>query len=121
MKGRIFTPEFKLSVVRAGLSGEKSVVQLCREHNLSDSCIHNWEKLYREKGEAAFTTPTIARNGPATASLSEEEQELLTLRNKVAELERFIGQQAVEISILKKYRRYFPQCRRTLRNNCPAL
>ena len=84
------------------LSGEKSVVQLCREHTISDSCIHNWKKLYREKGEVAFTAPTIARSGSATASLSEEEHELLALRNKVAELERFIGQQAVEISILKK-------------------
>jgi transposase-like protein len=102
MKGRIFTPEFKLSVVRAVLSGEKSVVQLCREHNLSDRCIHNWKKLYRQKGEAAFTAPTIARSGSATVPLSEEEQELAALRNKVAELERFIGQQAVEISILKK-------------------
>ena len=54
MKGRIFTPEFKLGMVRAVLSGEKSVVQLCREHSISDSCIHNWKKLYREKGEAAF-------------------------------------------------------------------
>lgn len=100
MKGRIFTPEFKLSIVQQVLSGEKSIVQLCRQHSLSDSCIHNWKKLYREKGEAAFTTPTTARgSGPA---LSTEEAELRELRQRVAELERFIGQQAVELSILKK-------------------
>jgi transposase len=102
MKGRVFTPEFKLGVVRAALCGEKSVVQLCREYSISDSCIHNWKKLYREKGEAAFTAPTIARSGSAVAALSAEEQELVALRNKIAELERFIGQQAVELSILKK-------------------
>jgi hypothetical protein len=33
-----------------------------------------------------------------TIYFSKDEQELLNLRNKVAELERFIGQQAVEIS-----------------------
>ena len=96
MKNRIFTPKFKLKIVRTVLAEEKTVVQLCREHNLSDSLIHNWKKLYREKGEAAFTTSTHSRTGPASA----QEQELLALRNKVAELERLIGQQTVELSIL---------------------
>lgn len=100
MKNRVFTPEFKLSIVKALNSGEKSVVQLCREHNLSDSLIHNWKKLYREKGEAAFITPTHSRG--TSSPLSAEQEELQALRNKVAELERLIGQQTVEITILKK-------------------
>ncbi len=29
MKNRVFTPEFKLSIVKAVTSGEKTVVQLC--------------------------------------------------------------------------------------------
>ena len=98
MKGRTFTPDFKLSIVRSVLSGEKTVIQLCREHNLSDSLIHNWKKLYREKGEAAFTAATHSRTAPATA----EEEELRVLRNRVIELERLAGQQALDISILKK-------------------
>ncbi len=98
MKGRVFTPEFKLSMVQQVLSGEKSIPQLCREYCLSDSCIHNWKKLYREKGEAAFSAPTTARS--AGTALSADEQELLELRNRVAQLERFIGQQAVELDIL---------------------
>jgi transposase-like protein len=92
-KGRVFTPERELSIVQQPLSGEKAVVRLCRQYNLSGSCIHNWKKLYREKGEAAFTAPTLARN--STTALTQQEQELLELRNRVAELERFIGQQAV--------------------------
>jgi transposase len=98
MKGRIFTPEFKQQIVRQVISGEKAVVQLCREHNLSDSLIHNWKKLYREKGEAAFTT-SAARGA---TSETPEIQELRELRNRIADLERFIGQQSVELSILKK-------------------
>jgi transposase len=60
--------------------------------------MHTWKKLYREKGEAAFKAPTHshARSEP----LSAEEQELLALRNKVAELERYCGQMALENSIL---------------------
>jgi transposase len=98
MKGRIFTAEFKLKVVRQVLAGEKTVVQLCREHNLSDSLIHNWKKLYREKGEAAFTTSTAR----TVTSETPEAKELRELRNRGAFLERFIGQQSVELSILKK-------------------
>jgi transposase-like protein len=69
------------------LKGEKTVMQLCREHSLSDSLIHNWKKFYREKGAAAFTVATHARTTPA----SSQERELLALQNKVAELERLIG------------------------------
>src|SRR5689334_10723673 len=103
MKNRVFTPQFKLDIVKASLSGEKSIVQLCREYKLSDSLIHNWRKLYlyRDKGEAAFTAPTYSR----TASASNEHQEVRNLKNKVAELERFIGQQAVELSVFKKSRK----------------
>jgi transposase-like protein len=100
MKGRVFTPEFKLSIVQQVLSGEKSIPQLCREYSLSDSCIHNWKKLYREKGDAAFTAPTTARG--SKPDLSAQAQELLELRNRVAQLERFIGKPAVELDILKK-------------------
>ena len=95
MKGRTCTAEFKLQIVTAALSGEQTVAQLCREHNLSDSVIHTWKKRYREQGEAAFTVSRASTESP-------EEQELHLLRNRVAELERFIGRQAVDIEILKK-------------------
>jgi len=71
---------------------------LCREHNLSDSLSHNWKKLYREKGEAAFTAPTHSRT--STIPTSAEDHALQALRNKVAELERLLGQQTVELTIL---------------------
>ncbi|HEX2910694.1 MAG TPA: transposase [Chloroflexia bacterium] len=98
MKGRIFTPEFKLNAVKTVLSGEKKVVELCRELCVSDNTIHNWKKLYLEKGEEAFTSSySTARQ--AKSELNPEEEEIRALRQKVAELERFIGQQAVDLSI----------------------
>lgn len=101
MKGRIFTPEFKLKAVKAVLSGEKRVVELCRELSVSDNTIHNWKKLYLEKGETAFTQSVSTAREPKEP-VSPEEQELRVLRQRVAELERFIGQQAVDLAILKK-------------------
>jgi transposase-like protein len=95
MKGRFFTPEFKLNAVKAVLNGEKRVVQLCRELSVSDNTIHNWKKLYLQKGGTAFTQ-TVSTAREPKPPLSAEVQELKALRQKVAELERFIGQQAVD-------------------------
>jgi transposase len=81
MKGRVFTPEFKQNVVKGLLSGEKRVVQLCRELSVSTNIIHNWKKVYLEKGEAAFTQSFSTAREPKP-QLSAEEQELLALRQK---------------------------------------
>ena len=78
MKGRTFTAEFKLAIVQAAMSGEKTIAQLCREHTLSDSVIHSWKKRYRDQGEAAFTTTPAATESSA-------DQELVRVRNRVAE------------------------------------
>ena len=77
------------------------MVELCRELAVSDNTIHNWKKLYLEKGEAAFTQSVGSAKAPKS-QISAEQQELVTLHHKVAELERFIGQQAVELMLLKK-------------------
>ncbi len=83
------------------------MAQLCREHNISDSLIHTWKKHYREKGETAFKAVTQVHS--PREPLSAEQQELLALRNKVAELKRFCGQMALENSILKKARELLKQ------------
>lgn len=54
------------------------------------------------KGEAAFTAPTHSRASAAPASQEAQELQALRNSNKVAELERLIGQQTVELSSLKK-------------------
>ena len=37
-KRRTFTPEFKAKVVLEALRGESSRAELCRRHNLSETC-----------------------------------------------------------------------------------
>ncbi len=88
MPGRTFSREFKLEVCQQVASGEKRPAQVCREHNLAQSLLQRWRKQYEEYGEAAFMP------GPKT--------ELEALERKVAELERFCGQLALENSVLKK-------------------
>ncbi len=88
MPGRVHTREFKLSVCRQVASGEKRPAQVCREHTLAEGLLLRWRKEYIVRGEAAF--------GPSVTG----EQEAVA--QKVAELERFCGQLALENAVLKK-------------------
>ena len=89
MRGRTFTREFKLEVVRAVASGEKRPAQVCREHQLAETVLLRWRREYEERGEAAFTPKEAIANQPSAEA-------------RVAELERFCGQLAVENAALKK-------------------
>jgi transposase-like protein len=88
MPGRTYSREFKLEIVRQIESGEKRIAQICREHQIADSLIQRWRKQYRQQGEEAFTPGA--------------RMEVDALERKVAELERFCGQLALENAVLKK-------------------
>ncbi len=88
MPGRTFSREFKLEVVRQLASGARRPAQVCREYQLAESVLNRWRKEYAARGEAAFTPKESA----------EED----ALERKIAELERFCGQLALENAILKK-------------------
>lgn len=88
MPGRTFRREFKLDIVRQLASGAKRPAQVCREYNLAESVLSRWRKEYAARGEAAFTPKEPTQDG--------------NLERKIAELERFCGQLALENAILKK-------------------
>lgn len=92
MPGRTFTREFKLEIVRQLANGTKRPAQVCREHQLSDSLLARWRHEYAERGEAAFT-PRTGAGADASAT---------SLEMRIAELERFCGQLALESAALKK-------------------
>lgn len=89
MPGRSFTREFKLEIVRQLAQGAKRPAQVCREHGLADSVLSRWRKEYAERGEAAFA-PRMPLSETNTAEA------------RIAELERFCGQLALENAVLKK-------------------
>ena len=88
MRGRVHTREFKLMVVRQIAQGERRPAQVCREHQLTESLLLRWRREYEARGEAAFTSRVVT---PTEA-----------LERKVADLERFCGQLALENGLLKK-------------------
>jgi putative transposase len=88
MQKRNHRREFKLEVARQVATGQKRPAQACREYGLADSVLSRWRKEYHERGEAAF--------------LSQSSEEASTQDQRIVELERFCGQLALEIQVLKK-------------------
>lgn len=87
-RGRTFSREFKLAAVQQVVSGERRPAQVCREHGIGEGLLLRWRREVAERGEAAFGPPE------ATSTVA--------LERKVAELERFCGQLALENAALKK-------------------
>ncbi len=88
MRGRIHSREFKLEVVRQVATDQKRAAQVCREHQLAKSLLLGWRKEYEERGEEAFS--------PRQLSGTE------ALEAKLAELERFAVQLALENQVLQQ-------------------
>ena len=87
-RGRTFSREFKLAVVRQVVVDEQRPARVCREHGIAEGLLLRWRREDAERGEAAFAPPEAT----STAALE----------RRVAELERFCGQLALENAALKK-------------------
>lgn len=85
-KRRKFTPQFKSQVVLQLLSGERSMAELCREHQLTSQMIGSWKQQFLAAATQAFETDVT----------SNAEQE------RMAELERMVGKLTMELEIAKK-------------------
>jgi transposase len=86
-KYRTWTVAQKLEIVLAGLRGEVSVAEVCREHQISENLFYSW----REK---------LLEGGSERLSGKEERTELVELRRRVRDLERTLGRKAYELEIL---------------------
>jgi putative transposase len=45
MKGKRYSPEDKIRILREADSG-KSMLEVCREHNISEGSFQRWKRLY---------------------------------------------------------------------------
>ena len=93
-RGRFHSREFKLTVVRQVVSGEKRPAQICREHGIAERLLLRWRREYEARGEAAFAPPAA--------------HEPRVLERRVAELESCCGQIALENAAGKKALRTLP-------------
>jgi transposase len=85
-KYRKFTAKQKLEIVLAGLRGDRSVREVCREHEIAETLYYGWRDKLLEGGLAAL-------------SGRENRQGEKELRKKIAQLERALGRKAYELEI----------------------
>ena len=85
---RSWTVAQKLEIVLAGLRGDRSVAEVCREHQISENLFYTW----REK---------LLEGGSERLAGKEERTELVEpLRKRVRDLERTLGRKTYELEIL---------------------
>ena len=82
---RKFTKEFKIAALRQ-LDACVSIAAVARSCEINPSLLHRWRRDFQQSPEQAF---------PGLGKKRADE-------NRVAELERKIGQQALEIDFLKR-------------------
>jgi transposase len=83
---RSFTPEFKAKIVLDVLTGAATPAEVCRKHQLSPNLFALWKAT------------VLGR----LASVFESDEERSAEAARIADLERLVGQQALELAALKK-------------------
>lgn len=104
---RVFSREMKLAALRRMLAGE-SVSALARELKLRRKLLYAWRDSFRAGGAEALRTRgrprklalvALAEASPVTSPAMDE---LAKAKQRVAELERKIGQQQVELDFFRQ-------------------
>jgi transposase-like protein len=85
-KYRTWTAQQKIEIVLAGLRGDRSVKEVCRDHEIAETLYYTWREKLLEGGKAA-----LAGKDERTG-----EKEL---RRKIRELERALGRNTYELEI----------------------
>jgi transposase len=88
-KYRKFTAEQKLEIVLASLRGDRSVAELCREHQIAESLLRKWREQALEAAAERF------ESGQERTLQAEQ-------RRRIAELERALGRKTFELEIAGK-------------------
>ena len=83
---RKFSAEFKTQVVLQVISGEKSLAEVCREHQVTAQMVGNWKQQFLAHANRAF-------EGDANNSAEQA---------RIVELERMVGKLTMELEIAKK-------------------
>jgi transposase len=85
-KCRKFTAQQKTEIVLASLRGPKTMVELCREHDIAGSLLRKWRKQFLAAGAERLQGRT-------------ERTETDELRRQMARLERAFGRKTMEAQV----------------------
>jgi transposase len=85
-KYRTFTAQQKIEIVLAGLRGDRSIKEVCRDHEIAETLYYSWRDKLLEGGRTALAG-------------KEERSGEKELRRKIRELERALGRKTYELEI----------------------
>ena len=92
MKQRKWTGDEKLAIVMEGLKERRSVAEICREHQISQTLYYRWRDKFLEAGKRGLVNGASDDNG---------------YRAEIEKLQKIIGKQTIQIEILKKTEELF--------------
>ncbi len=92
MKRRKWSVEEKLAIVLEGLKGNRTVSDICREHQISQTLYYRWRDKFLEGGKKALGDGASGEQA---------------YKAEIEKLQKIIGKQAIQIEILKKTEELF--------------
>ena len=90
-----WTAEKRYQIVKEALSQKEPMGQIARRHQASEALIYRWREKFYDGGKAALAFDGRRGSGGEKAALERQ----------VEELQKLIGEQAVEIRFLKRLSR----------------
>jgi transposase len=85
-KYRTFTAQQKLEIVLAGVRGDRSIKEVCRDHEIAETLYYSWRDKLLEGGRVALAG-------------KEERTGERELKRRIRELERALGRKTYELEI----------------------
>ncbi len=90
---RRFSSEEKIRIVLAGLRGDDSIAELCRQEGIAQSQYYSWSKEFMEAGKKRLAGDTAREANTG---------EVKDLRQEARDLKEVVAEQALELRLLKK-------------------
>lgn len=112
-KPRVFRREMKVATVKRMLAGE-DISALALELKIRRTILYRWKDTYRKSGMAAFRCQRgrPPKSAPAGEAPSKAALDLASAQRRIAELERKIGQQELELDFFQRALRQIEEERR---------
>ena len=88
-----YSSEEKIRTVLAGLRGEDSIAELCRQEGIAQGLYYSWSKEFLEAGKKRLAGDTAREANTG---------EVKDLRREARDLKEVVAEQALELRLLKK-------------------
>lgn len=92
-RNRIFSEEFKREIVKLYESGQRTVIEIVRDYNVSDKSVYNWIYMYSEYNKKSVQVVEMKDS---------QESKLKEMEQRIKELEQAVGRKQMNIDYLEK-------------------